>query len=77
MLYNQRVESIADADYLKSLDVICYMVSLGACDESGKALYTEDQVNTLKDNSLATVLTLQKAITKLNNSGNIIKSVSK
>lgn len=77
MLYNQRVENINDVDYLKSLNAIGYMVSLGTCDENGKALYTEKEVETLIDNSLQTVLKLHQTIVKLNNSGNIIKTINK
>lgn len=77
MIYDQTLKDAGDVNMLKSLELICLMVSFGVCDENGNSIYTQSEVETLQLNSYSTVLALFNTITKLNNSKGFIKTVNK
>jgi hypothetical protein len=65
--YNERIESLQKANPeltpSSSLELICLMVSLVACDEEGNLLFTEEDVKALMDNSFVVLNRLaQKAL---------------
>lgn len=74
MLYNQRVDELDKSNYLSTLDAICYLVSLAVCDETGQAIYTEADVQKIRENSIVTVLKLHEVINRLKDSERIIKN---
>lgn len=52
--YNARIEALGkttELDAVKAISIMCYLISLTACDESGALLFTEEDAERLAENS--------------------------
>jgi hypothetical protein len=56
--YNERIESLGktqELDGSKAMLIMCYLISLTACDESGSLLFTEADAERLAENSFSVI----------------------